>query len=376
MPDLRIKPYNSQTWYTLRDVPSISCNWEINRAGMLTASVPFPQVTQLLATIRNAGYTNVQTLAGMVCEFSDPSAGTWGGKVMQYGGADGMAQISAMSYEILLRKTLVYIDTRGNVYGGKDDRGHPGRVLKQVISIYNSQNGGDSEVQARTPINLGTPFDIVGDDVDVGIIGRMDAYDDILPICTEDIGYEFNTSGSLVNNAVTAYFAERLGSVKTTGTNAVTLVEGTHISAASWQDDASTIVNSLRGTYITETTKTKGKGKKAKTITTREFETVTDDTSKNQFGLLQESRTFGRMKKDAAKRQLTNEINRLKVLEPLITVEIPNVDNIWARFTHGDTVNLQLGNTGYAGTFRVMVRSLDAVRGVMVCSGYGDKRTG
>ena len=370
MPDLRIKPYNSQTWYSLIDVPSLSCNWEVNRAGMLTASVPFPQVTELLATIKAAGYTNVQTLAGMICEFGDPSAGRWGGKVMQYGGADGMAQISAMSYEILLRKTLVPVDTSQNAYGN-DGRGHPGKVMEKVLKYYNGVGEGDSDAVApRLRIETGTPFVTGGGSIDVAINGRMDAYDEILPMLTDDVGFEFNVDADRY-----ATFAQDLGTDKTRGSQAVTLVEGTHISAASWQDDASTIVNSIRGSYLQPTTR--GKGKKAKTTNVRAFETKQDGESVAQFGVLRERRTYGVLKSVTSfRRQILNEIDQLKYLQPLITVEVPNVDNIWARFTHGDTVNLQLGNTGYAGTFRVMVRSLDAVRGVMVCSGFGDKRTG
>jgi hypothetical protein len=372
MPDLRIKPYNSQTWYTLRDVPSISCNWEINRAGMLTASVPFPQVRELLATIRNNGYPNVQTLAGMVCEFTDPAAGAWGGKVMQFGGTDGMAEISAMSYEILLRKTLVPIDTSDNAFGNADGRGHPGKVMLKVLNYYNGRGEGDPDaVDPRLKIEIGTPFVFAdGGTIDVGIKGRLDAYDDILPMVTDDVGFEFNVDANRV-----ATFAQDLGTVKTSGSNAVTLVEGTHISAASWQDDSTNIVNSIRGSWIQRSTV--GKGKKSKTISIRRFGGRQDDASVAQFGVLRERRDYGVMKSNNAfNNQMRNEIDQLKYLEPLITVEVPNVDNIWARFTHGDTVNLQLGNTGYSGTFRVMVRSLDAVRGVMVCSGYGAKRTG
>ena len=374
MPDLRIKPYNSQTWYTLRDVPTLTCNWEINRAGMLTASVPFPQVTELLATIRSvSAYSGVTTLAGMVCEFSDPSAGRWGGKVMQYGGADGMAQISAMSYEILLRKTLVPVDTALNFFGGNDGRGHPGRVMEKVLNYYHGVGEGDRDaVVPRLKIDKGTPFVNNGGTIDVSIRGRLDAYDDILPMITNDVGFEFNVDADRK-----ATFAQDLGTVRTGGTSPVTLVEGTHISAASWQDDASSVVNSIRGSWIEKKTPPAKKGKKSKTTATRYYETKQDDESVAQFGVLRERRDYGVLNSVTSfRRQMQNEIDQLKYLEPLITVEIPNVDNIWARFTHGDTVNLQLGNTGYAGTFRVMVRSLDAVRGVMVCSGYGDKRTG
>jgi len=374
MPDLKIKPYNSQTWYTLRDVPVLSCNWEINRAGMLNASVPYPQAMEILATIRNAGYSGVQTFAGMICEFSDPGAGRWGGKVMQYGGADGMAQISALSYEILLRKTLVPIDTSGNAYGNADGRGHPGRVMEKVLGYYNNV-AGDSDADSTSPrlkIDKSNPFVTTGT-VDVSIVGRLDAYDDILPMCTDDVGFEFNVDADRK-----ATFAQDLGTVRTSGANAVTLVEGTHISAANWQDDSTNIVNSIRGSWIEKKTITYGRGgKKSKTTAIKQTGTYNDAESIAQFGVLRERRDYGVLKSSQSfKNQMKNEIDQLKYLLPLITVEVVNVDNVWARFNHGDTVNLQLGSTGYTGKFRIMVRSLDATRGVMVCSGYGDKRTG
>ena len=369
MPDLKIRPYSATVWYTIPNVPSLTCNWEINRAGMLYATFPAMEISKVLASIQaDSRYSRVNTLAGMTVLYEDQAAGNWGGIVMQVGASDGMAQISAMSYEILLRKTLVSIDTSGTAYGGSDNRGHPGKVLRKVIGQYNGTEGG-TEIP-RLQLIVGSPFTDSGT-TDVQIKSNdVDAYNDIIPQITEDIGWEWNVDASR-----TVTYDKQLGSVKNVVLAGSKDQYVTNVSAASWQDDFYSVTNSLRSRIIVS--KTTGKGKKQKTIRYPEKSTKTDSASALLYGILREFRDYPNIDSmNSLNKQLNLEIETLKDLRPLITVEVPNVDNVWSKFRHGDTVNLQLGSTGYSGTFRVMVRSLDTVRGVMVCSGYGDKRTG
>lgn len=368
MASVSIKPISATTWYTLNDVSFLQLNWEINRAGMLSVTVPVPQMRALLTQIRQtATSANTTTLAGMECKFSDEASGTWGGLITQVSVTDGMATLSAMSYEIVLRKKILEVDT----IGGNDNRQHPGKVLASLIANYNSSGGETAKVLLTVPDEAANdPTFVRSGDDDVRISSKADAYDEIIPQLTEDIGYEWSVDA---NRKVS--FMKQLG---TNRSASVTLSEGVHVTSATWADDFMTVTNSLRGFCTVQTTYPATRKRKAYTVEEQKSETINGNLqSIQQFGILRERRDYPNIKSvSSLKKQLKMEVAVTERMLPLITVEVANVDNIWSRFRHGDTVRLELGYSDYSGNFRIMVRSLDVTRGVMVCSGYGDARVG
>lgn len=366
MADLRIKPYSATTWTTISDVAYLSCNWEVNRAGMLTATLPVSQMAAALRLIQqNPTYASVTTLVGMLVEFSDEAAGKWGGQIMQVGAIDGLATISAMSYEILFRKKLFEI-AMGSTSRTQENRQHPSAVMNTILDKYNNAGGDDAP---HVKFEKGSTYTTTGDiDVRINVIG--DAYDEIIPQITDDIGWEYNVDADRK-----VQFGPSLGTDKSA---TVTLTEGVHIVHASWQDDLLPMTNSLKGFCTVQVGTNIGTRKETWTATPTNWtspESTTD--SIKQFGVLRERRDYPAITTlESLKRSLRNEVRVTSLLQPLITVEVVNVSNCWSRFRQGDTIRLELGDSGYSGKFRVIVRSLDVTRGVMVCSGLGDLRKG
>lgn len=370
MASIQIKPIAALTWTTISSISSLQMNWEINRAGMLNVTMPIPAMRDALAAIKQLpGSANTTTLAGMEIKHEDESAGSWGGLITQVSVSDGVATISAMTYEIVLRKKIIDIDTAGNA----DNRKHPGKVLADLISQYNNASGSEApKIKLIVPTaNSNDPtFDLSGND-DVRVNAKADAYDEIIPQLTEDIGYEWQVDA---NRKVS--FGKRLGSDLS---SSVVLTEGVHITSAQWADDFLAVTNSLRG-YCTVTTNagSKKKPKWTETIASAGWPKPDNPTdSVMQFGILRERRDYPNIDSQTSlEKQLKLEVAVTQAMIPSITVEVVNVGNIWSRFRQGDIVRLELGFSDYKGNFRIMVRSYDVGRGIMVCSGYGDPRIG
>ncbi len=369
MADLQIKPIAQDRWYTVPSVSFLQLNWEINRAGMLSATMPVSSMSGVLREIRQVPVSaNTTTLAGMEIKYDHEAAGGWAGIITQVGAANGVATISAMSYEICLRKKIIDIDTAG----GDDSRKHPGWVMAELIQKYNAT--GDAVEAPRIPFivppnDANDPTFVRNGTDDVRINVRADAYDEIIPQITEDIGYEY-----AIRSDKRVLFMKQLGSNLS---SSVTLTEGEQISSAQWQDDFLTVTNSIRG-YCTVSVLV-GPKKKGKYVDQQTFEVRPNNITPSiqQFGVLRERRDYPQVhSKTSLVKQIDLEIQTNNKMLPAITVEMPNVGNIWSRFRQGDTVRLELGHSGYSGKFRIMVRSLDVGRGIMICSGYGDERAG
>lgn len=370
MASIELKPIAATTWTTINDISFLQMNWEINRAGMLSASMPVYAMQAALTTIRQLqGSSLTTTLAGMELKYVDESAGSWGGLVTQVSVRDGIATISGMSYEIVLRKKIIEVDTQG----GADNRKHPGAVLSDLIATYNGGTGMDAPrvLLIVPPGSANDPtFERSGSD-DVRINTKADAYDEIIPQLTEDIGYEWQ-----VDATRKVSFRKQLGTDKS---SSVVLTEGVHIASAQWQDDFLTVTNSLRGFYTAAiNVGTKKKPKWTEQIASVGYPDPDSPTdSIKQFGILRERRDYPDIATESSMRkQLKLEVAVTQSMTPSITVEVVNVANVWSQFRQGDIVRLELGHSAYSGKFRVMVRSLDVGRGVMVCSGYGDPRVG
>lgn len=379
MPDLKIKPFTGDSYYIIPDVPSIMVNWEINRAGMLSASLTVEQVNQFFVQLHQTpAYRNISTMAGMVIRFDHEAAGSWAGQIVQFGGSNGIIQVSALGYESLLRKKVFKIET----LGGSDNTKHPGLILKDIVQKYNGTNDEDSDsrLQLKIPTESETtaaePFltDEPGDTADVRVKTTADVYDEVIPAITEDIGYEWNVTAD-----GRVMFARQLGIDRSSGESQVTLVEGESVTSVTWADDFSSVTNSLIGFYVLTDPGTSTRGKKGKQPKKSQQSVVVNSTSSSisQFGILRERRDYPEVSKpDTVKNRLYAELRTMDQMRPLITVETVNTNGIWSRFRQGDTVYLNTSHSGYTGTFRILVRSLDVGRGVMMLSGYGDARTG
>ena len=92
--------------------------------------------------------------------------------------------------------------------------------------------------------------------------------------------------------------------------------------------------------------------------------------SVNKWGPLMERRDYPNISDaDEMKEALAAELDVIGMVLTTVEIDVANVDSCWATFREGDTITVELGNSGYTGAIRVMVRALDVTRGIMTVAG-------
>jgi hypothetical protein len=319
---------------------------EINAAGSLSFRVPVDDV-------RRAGLG--VDLRGYWLTYEHPSAGEWSGVVTASPESDGISEVVAQGFAILLRKRLVKI---GNA-NGDPITGTPGAIFR---SAY--QNVAN---EAPTMLTLGS-VDLSGPAIEAAW-EYEDFYESVAPQLTTDSGYEWR-----VDNDRVITFAPELG---TDRSSSVLFAEGREIRAHRWTFDQYPITNSIVATGI-GTAKKRVRGRKGRKKWVDADYTagpirVSDEESIARHGLLEEFLDLGFVGNETglenrARQELAAFGNSAS---DAVELTLCDADGAFGKFDVGDTIRVELGLAGISGRVRVHVLSLDVSTGTMIASGLG-----
>lgn len=327
-------------------VSGLRVSWELNVAGSMAFSVP---VADVLAAVRANSQTNLTTdLLGYWITYDHPTAGSWGGVITALTQADGLLEVAAQGFLILLRRRL------GTIQGEEADSsltGRSGTLLRAAIL------SSDSDVVGRVDPE---PVPLAGDwalRMDAGPVVtalnvREDIYESILPTLTTNIGCAF-----IVNADRTVRYGEveAIGAVRSNR-----LIEGRHILNTRWVDDLWNITTTFVVTgqlpdgteVVAATTDTALVARYGSLILRRDIGSVTSPTEVQAAA-------------DAALKEAINK-------QANVELRVADVDECYVDIREGDTLRLLLGTTGVGNArMRVQVRALDVQTGTLTVSGWG-----
>lgn len=323
----------------------LSFSKEVNAAGSFSCRVPVDDV-------RRAGLG--VDLRGYWLTYEHPTAGEWSGAVTASPESDGILEVVAQGFAILLRKRLVKLgETNGDPITGT-----PGGIFRTAY-----QNVANA---APTFLSLG---DIDGSGPAIEAAWEYeDFYESVAPQLTTDSGYEWR-----VGNDRVVTFGKELGEDRSAS---VLLAEGREVRAHRWTFDQFPITNSIVATGIGKSSKRVGK-KGRKKWADAEYVAgpirVSDDESIERHGLLEEFLDLGFVGNETglearAREELAAFGNSAS---DAVELTLCDEDRAFGKFDIGDTVRVELGLAGVSGRVRIYVISLDVSTGTMIVSGLG-----
>ncbi len=347
-----------------------SASWEISNSGMFSAFAT-------LQAIQDAGLP--RDCKGLWMSWSSP-AGDFGGVITGRPVTDGVAEIAAMSYAVLLRGRVVMFNVRpSDAPAGAIVR----RVLQEVVREY------------PIYLTLGT-IDESGAPMSMSF-GAQDVFNDILPALANDSGSEWTVTADRV-----FHFSRFIGEDRSMN---VRLVEGRHIASYRVGDDMWLTANNLIGVSASAEIETKeymaekvvvtpvpptykfkvvirrGQRRRIRVIDERGYQKSTtvnypatftsvdpfialgfsDEASIDQYGPIDAIRTYGDTRDmGTIAGRLRQELNGL--LNPPVAMElsIVNADDCYRRFQEGDVIWVDIGSAALSGAFRVIHRTYDS----------------
>lgn len=322
-------------------VSSLLLSWDVNRAGQLSGFATNKALDK-------AGLGN-QVLNGKWINYEHPTAGRWSGVITMTNAVDGIVEITGQTFHILTRKRLV------DISGAKDEPflGSPGAIFKKAFDQIS---------------NSGKLFLVAGSmesgkgQVEVTWTGE-DFYDSVIPQLTDDVGMEW-----LVTNDRVVKYGEKLGLDRS---SSVLLSEGKEIiSGTMYTDDMYLITNSVRGLGFGRIKKRDKNGRTIKAEFNVGPVVVSDATSVEQFGLLQERIDYGYVGTEQALRERAQrDLDRKSITKGTAMLNVADIDNAFSKFETGDTITVELGLSGIVAQVRVLSRALDVTSGIMAVSG-------
>lgn len=335
----------------------IRCSWEIGQAGAFSALVPISEVRRV------SGWQ--MELRGQWLWYEHPTGGPWGGVIVATSVVDGIMEIVGQSWEIMLRKRLATVGSQDALAMAP-----PGGLFQMALaSVLNSW---------WTPLYYGS-IDGSGAPV-AAAFESEDFYDSVAPALTIDAGFEWT-----IDENRNVHFLRRIGGDATGSVH----FDSRNVVTYRFTDDLFPITNRLFAVGIGRTstqlpdTIVRVKKKKKKTIPGAWVEAdfvagpvdMQNTDSMNKYGALEEYRDLGFVGDEntlaARAREVLNGFgaNSGSTLE----LTIADTDNIWSRFTTGDSTYVNLGATGAGdGVLRVMSRGIDVDAGTMLIAGdYG-----
>lgn len=351
-------------------VAQAACSWELSNAGMFSCFAS-------LHAIQDAGLPT--NLKGMWVEWESP-AGKFGGVITGRPVTDGVAEIAAMSYAMLLRGRVVMFNVRPS---DAPAGGIVRRIFREIVREH------------PTFLSLGY-VDESGPPMAMSFAAQ-DVFTDILPALANDSGSEWIVTPDRV-----FHFSRYIGEDRS---NSVRLVEGRHIASYRVGDDMWLTANSLIGVSasaeieakeymatrkkrvrVKRTTKPNPRWRKGgempRRITKRKAywkyydeqypDTLTsidpfialgqtNEASINQYGPIEAIRTYGDTRDmGTIEGRLERELDAM--LNPAIALEMTlvDIDNCYRRFAEGDVVWVDIGSAALSGAFRVIHRSYDS----------------
>jgi hypothetical protein len=307
-------------------------SWEVNRHGLLS--------TYIMAADAVAAGLDTTDVRGKWIEYDAGTAGLWGGVAMSGRLTDGLLEIGAASYHVLLRRRIT--DPLGDTFDNP-----PGSIFRSSVQPVGGYRPG-------TVVKLGAIDTAAGEFVEIDTQGD-DVYESLLPRIADELGFEWNVAPDPAGGLPIANFGKRLGSDKTA---TVRLVEGVHVNlGSSWTED-----------LWEATTMAVGHGQDDS-----RYETVrADESLVDRFGNLASYHPYGDTRRTSTVLLRLHEIIH-DFADPPAAVELRTNDwqGVWSTFREGDDITVELGSSGIVGTLRVLVRSLDTTTGELVVAGEG-----
>jgi hypothetical protein len=270
---------------------------------------------------------------GYWIEHNHGDLGTWAGVIQQirHDFATGTTEVAAQTFEALLdaRRTAKTYDVADGDAGG---------IAQKVIA--DAAKGGSMFVAGFRVQPTGL--------VDIALRSEqvVDAVDELARLA--DAEWRITASRYFE-------FAKQLGTLKPT----VVLMEGKNIDASGEiiRDIRPRINDLAVMSTVAEYTR-------------RTAVVVRDDTSIEEIGQRQGTKTFDYMVKESVLRPAgKQELARLQRLGRAATFDVLNVSHVWAAFTIGDTVRLLYPSCNVDHYFRVLARSWDSDSDRLTVSG-------
>ncbi|MDQ3657720.1 MAG: hypothetical protein M3457_21925 [Chloroflexota bacterium] len=339
-----------------------SASWQLSSAGLFSAFVR-------LDDLQDAGIP--QDCKGSWLEWASP-AGDWGGIVTGRPITDGVCEIAAMSWAVLLRGRVMDALVR-------PVSGPPGALMRKVLQ--------EATRDEPTFLTIGT-LDEDGESMQLSY-GAEDVYNDILPMLAGDSGHEWRVTPERV-----FHFGRYVG---TDLSASVRLVEDRHIASYRASDDLWTISNRLIGTSAADEMESKlmkkveyrreraknprykrgEKGKRGKKYikvrqkyTSQVWKEQVDPFTSMVTGEIDTIQRYGPLElvrdypdtrdRGTIEARLARELAELSNPPIAMELSLVNVDDCYRRFVEGDVVWIDIGSAGLSGAFRVKNRSLDS----------------
>lgn len=325
------------------DLSNIVCSWEVSRAGQFSGFAP--------ADALNDAGLDADNLTGYWLRYEHPTAGVWAGVCTLGNYTDGVVEVGGQTFHILTKKRLVDISEAND----EPYVGSPASIFNKAFA----------QIRNAGPLflTLGT-VDDSEDQIEV-TFNAADFYDEVIGQVTDDIDREWDVSSERV-----VTYGKRIGTDRTSSVN---LVEGRAITAnGTYTDDLFTVANSIRASGFGRIKKKSRKGKKL----AAEFNigpiTVTNESSIERFGILEEPRDYGYVgTEQELRRRAAAEVAGMDEPSASLSLPVADIDDAFISFREGDSVTIELGLSGIRAEMRVMIRSLDVTTGVMTVSGTG-----
>lgn len=326
---------------------ALTCSWEVNAAGMLTGRMGG-------AEARAVGLPD--DLRGRWLDYAHPLAGNWGGFVTAVTRTeDGFVEITAEGWLAALRGRLA-----GSAIGDPVAvTGTAGTLLRRLMA--QAAAPGPTWLRAGVIEEAGPALAVEW--------GADDCYESALPMLAAEAGNEARGNADR-----TVDFGRRVGRDLSGSVRLDDQGDDADVAAFRLTDDlwlASNVLSAVGAVAV----RRRVSGQKARPREFRAYvfpqEAVRSDAaSVGRWGPLVSVREYPGVVSPTALGELLRR-DLAEAANPPATAELTlaAVGTNWLGWREGDTVRLELGAARWAGTLRVMGRTLDADRGVLTVVG-------
>lgn len=344
-----------------RGTTGLNVSWSLSRAGGMTFEVPYYDLARY-------GFVNPLDLRGKWIRYEHPTAGKWGGVVMNVAPSNRVVVIGAESWEIALQG----VATRG---GGGPKFGLITMLMQQV-----------DQVSSLTGIRRGT-MDLGGQGevwvLDSPVASGVDLYDTFIPsVLDRWVADRIKTPRLQAAGWGVDPETRRLSFDSTYGVDrsaSVSLMAGRHVVGTDLSADLGNVVNTVFITGKVNYTWTEGggrggKGKRRTKRVTRtgvKMESVigVNVASRNRFGekavvFRQDFPSSSKMQAEANSRARSLTLDTINA-----SVQTADVNGLWALIREGDIIHARLAGDGVSGKMVVRERHLDVGAGIMTYAG-------
>lgn len=324
----------------------LQCSWVVNEAGLLTGRLHAGEARALGLPA---------DLRARWLDYAHPLAGPWGGFVTAVTRVeDGFWEVTAEGWLAALRKRLA-----GPVAGDPAQAtGTAGSLLRRLLA--QAAAPGPTWLREGVIEEAGPPLTVEW--------GAEDCYDAALPMLTTEAGNEVRA-----NPDRTVDFGRRVGRDLTGSVRLGDQGDGADVAAYRLTDDlwlASNVLSAAGSVSVRRRVSARGRPRRFKVYVFPQQVEQREAASIGRWGPLAEAREYAGVVSPAALGELLRR-DLAEAADPPATAELTlaAVGANWVGWREGDSVRLELGREGWAGTLRVLSRALDADRGLLMVAG-------